>query len=908
MRRSFLTLAVALTALAAQLPTAARQAQIQTPEQFFGFRMGTDGELARYPKILEYFQLLSKTTDRMKYQEVGKTTMGNPFVLATISAPENLAKLDRLIEINRRLANPRGLTAAEANKLAEEGRAFFFLYATIHSTEVGNTQALNDIVHRLVTENSPYIKQILDNVVLLVVPSQNPDGQYLVVDHWYKTKGTPFARVYPDLYHKYVGHDDNRDWFMFTQVETRMAIDIQNRFKPIITHDMHQMGSGGARIFVPPFDDPYDPNIHPILAQGQASIGGAMAAALVAEGKGGVEQQARYDLWAPARQYMVYHGQPRILTEIASVDLADPIVNPAGKDAPFGPQETRAMFPLPYKRSDWRLRDIVEYGSTAAFAGISHVARHRTLWLENFYKVHADWVNWKAKPYAFVIPSDQRDLFEAYELLDIMRMGAVEIHKAQAPFRAGGKDYSAGSWVIKLAQPYGAFAKTMLERQRYPDLRLFPGGPPKAPYDVTGHTLGMLMGVQVDQVDEAFEAKLTDVTKAEGRVSSVPAQAKWAYVIDAGSNAAFKAVAKLQAAKVPVHRSAVKFELGGKSYDPGAWIVPSSAESTRIIKEVSAETGLVVAAADRPIEVDAFRLKPETRIGLWRGANNMPGGWMKWLFEQYGFNHRVVESGDFTGELSTLYDAIVLPSGISRDTIVRGLDPKRHDKEWAWAYGVGDAGWKKLGDWVRNGGTLVAIGSAVDTATQLLDLPIEKSLPEVARRRGGGGGGEAAAQRATDADRVLRDAFSSPARLDAVLRERVIDPTSVFYCPGSLLQNEFNNAHPVAFGMPAAWPIFFETDQAYRLKPGFEIQSEVVSRYPATGPILQSGWLLGEDLLRDQANVVAFRVGRGYVVTMGSQVDFRAQPRGTFKLLFNALFHGPSTRVSAAELARLGRS
>ena len=906
--RSFLTMAVVLTALTAQLPTAARQAQTQTPEQFFGFRMGTDGELARYPKILEYFQLLSKTTDRMKYQEVGKTTMGNPYVLATISAPENLAKLDRLIEINRRLANPRGLTAAEASKLADEGRAFFFLYATIHSTEVGNTQALNDIVHRLVTENSPYIKQILDNVVLLVVPSQNPDGQYLVVDHWYKTKGTPFARVYPDLYHKYVGHDDNRDWFMFTQIETRMAIDIQNRYKPIITHDMHQMGSGGARIFVPPFDDPYDPNIHPILAQGQASIGGAMAAALVAEGKGGVEQQARYDLWAPARQYMVYHGQPRILTEIASVDLADPIVNPAGKDVAFGPQETRAMFPLPYKRSDWRLRDIVEYGTTAAFAGISHVARHRTLWLENFYKVHADWVNWKAKPYAFVIPSEQRDLFETYELLDIMRTGAVEIHASQAAFRAGGQDYPAGSWVIKLAQPYGAFAKTMLERQLYPDLRLFPGGPPKAPYDVTGHTLGMLMGVQVDQVDEPFEANLTDVTKSQGRLAAVPTPGKWAYVIDAGSNAAFKAVARLQAAKVPIHRAAAKFELGGKSYEPGAWIVPSSADATRIIREVAPATGLTVAPADRPIEVDAFRLKPETRIGLWRGANNMPGGWMKWLFEQYGFNHRVVESGDFTGELSTLYDAIVLPSGISRDTIVRGLDPKRHDKEWAWAYGVGDAGWKKLGDWVRNGGTLVAIGSAVDTATQLLDLPIEKSLPEVTRRRGGGGGGEAAAQRPTDGDRVLRDAFSSPARLDAVLRERVIDPTSVFYCPGSLLQNEFNTAHPVAFGMPAAWPIFFETDQAYRLKPGFEIQTEVVSRYPSTGPILQSGWLLGEDLLRDQANVVAFRVGRGYVVTMGSQIDFRTQPRGTFKLLFNALFHGPSARVSASELARLGRS
>jgi hypothetical protein len=884
--------------------TSARQVQTQTPEQFFGFRIGTDGELARYPRILEYLQHLTKTSNRIKYEELGKTTMGNPYVLATISAPENLAKINRLVEINRRLANPRGLPEAEAKKLAQEGRAFFFLYATIHSTEVGNTQALTEIVHRLTTDNSPEMRQILDNVVLLVVPSQNPDGQYLVIDHWYKTKGTPFARVYPDLYHKYVGHDDNRDWFMFTQIETRLAIDkIQNVYKPIITHDMHQMGSGGARIFVPPFDDPYDPNIHPILAQGQAAVGQAMASALVAEGKGGVEWQSRYDLWTPARQYMVYHGQPRILTEIASVELADPIVNSAGKDVPFGPQEPRATFPLPYKRSDWRLRDIVDYGITAAFAGISHVARYRTMWLENFYKVHADWVNWKAKPYAFVIPAAQRDPFEAYELLDILRIGEVEIHRAAAPFSAGGRQYAAGSYVIKLAQPYGPFAKTMLERQRYPDLRLFPGGPPKPPYDVTAHTLGMLMGVDVFQVDDPFDAQLEPVKMLRPTPSTMPGQARWAYLVGPESNAAFVAVARLQAARVPVFRSAGEFQSGGQTLLAGTWIIPSSGESTRILSEVSKSTGLPVAAADNPVGVDAFRLKGETRIGLWRGANNMPGGWMKWLFEQYGFHHRTVASTDLNGDLAALYDTIVLPSGISRDTIVRGLDPKRHDKEFAWAYGVGDAGWKKLADWVRNGGTLVAIGTAVQTARELLDLPIDPVLPASSRRRGSDTG-DAAARQSVDADRVLRDAFSSPARLDAVLRERVIDPTTLFYCPGSLLQNEFNTTHPVAFGMPAAWPIFFESDQAYRLKPGFAIQSEVVSRYPAQGAILQSGWLLGEDLLRDQANVLAFRVGRGYVVTMGSQIDYRTQPRATFKLLFNAIFHGPSTRVTAADLAR----
>ena len=312
-------------------------------------------------------------------------------------------------------------------------------------------------------------------------------------------------------------------------------------------------------------------------------------------------------------------------------------------------------------------------------------------------------------------------------------------------------------------------------------------------------------------------------------------------------------------------------------------------------------------AASRPVQVDGFRLKPQTRIGLWRGANNMPGGWLMWLFEQYGFNHQIVSAPDDSAAGFARFDTIVLPSGISRNTIVRGLDPATHDKEFAWAYGIGDAGWTKLADWVRNGGTLVAIGSAVETARELLDLPIEKVLPEASRRRFGGGPAAADAKQvpATEVDRALREAFTSPARLAAALRDRVIEPTSLFYCPGSLLNNEFDPSHPVAFGMPAAWPVFFESDQAYRLTPGFAIRGEVVARYPKSGSILASGWLLGEDLLRDQANVVSFRVGKGQVVTLASQVDFRTQPRATFKLLFNAMFHGPSTPVDAAQLAKV---
>ena len=896
--------ALGLAVLLVLSPSGGRAAQqIAAPSTFFGFPIGADGELARYPKVLEYFQQIAARSDRVNYEELGNTTMGNSYALVTISAPENLKRLDRLVEINRRLADPRGLSDADAQKLAAEGRPFYFLYATIHSTEVANGQAIINIVHRLSTENTPMIRQILDSSVVLLVPSQNPDGQHLVIDHWYKTKGTPYNRTYPDLYHKYVGHDDNRDWFMFTQQETRMNIDlVQNKYKPIITHDMHQMGGGGARIFVPPFADPFDVNMHPILALGQSTVGQAMATALLAEGKGGVVWNQNYDMWTPARQYMVYHGQPRILTEIAtSGALADPFVSPGGRG--IGPQESRWNFPVPYAKTTWTLKDQVDYGEIAALAGIAHVAKYGREWLYNFYRVHRDWVGYDKGPYAFVVPAVQRDPFATYEMLEILEFGDVEIQRATAAFSAGGRDYPAGSWVIRTAQPYGAFAKTMLERQVYPDLRLFPGGPPEPPYDVTAHTLWMLMGVTVDAIDKPFEAPLAPLQK----VAPVPAPIAGAasstahYFVGPESYGVFKMVAQLQAADVPIARMAAAFNAGGRAFGPGTFRIPVTPASTPIV-EAAAKLGIPVQRAAAAPAGAAFELKPRTKVGLFRGANNMPGGWMLWLLEQYGINHAVMKAQDFAGDLNAQYYVILLPSGITRARIVNGLDQKRNDPaEWGWAAGVGDAGWNKLAEFVRNGGTLLAIGGAVETARALLDLPIESALPA---RPGGGGRGRGAGP-AENADRVLRDAFSSPARLMQVLRDRVADPDNLFYCPGSLLMNEFDPANPVAWGMPERWPVFFEGDDAYRLRPGFGIETSVVSRYPQED-ILASGWLLGEEYLRDQANVVSFRVGRGFVVTYGSQIDFRTQPRATFKLLFNAIYHGPSRPVATGS-SRLGR-
>ena len=561
---------------------------------------------------------------------------------------------------------------------------------------------------------------------------------------------------------------------------------------------------------------------------------------------------------------------------------------------------------MPYDQGVWHLRDIVDYGRIAVFAALEQVAKYRVRWLENFYRVHRDWVERDEAPYAFVIPAEQRDPFETYELLEILRRGEVEIHRAKAPFNASGKRYQAGSWVVQLAQPYGSFAKTMLEKQVYPDLRYYPGGPPIPPYDVTAQTLGLLMGVEIDEIDEPVQADLeilTEVTPPQTPLPSIPG---WAYAVLPSSNAGFLAVTRLQAAGVPVFRAARGFDaVDGGPLAPGTWLVPPTDEATRVLTRMAENTGLVVSSVPQAPDVEGYRLKSPMRVGLWRVANNMPAGWMRWLFEQYELPHEIISSLDFNGSLTDKYDVIVLPAGTTSARIIDGLDPERHDESWRWAYGIGQRGWKKLRQWVLDGGTLVTLGSAVGTARDLLDLPIEPVLPTQGR------------QRVVSVDREmsqpvpvgevrqrLRDAFRSPAQLATTLRD-VVDPTSLFYCPGSLLKQEHNPNHPVAYGMPPTWPVFFRFDQAYRLTPSFDITAEVVSRYPDDEAMTVSGWLLGDELLRDQANVVSFKIGLGTVVTMGSQIAFRTQTRGTFKLLFNAVFHGPATKVDAATLAQL---
>ncbi|MBC6460656.1 M14 family zinc carboxypeptidase [Actinomadura sp. HBU206391] len=828
---------------------------IPTPKNYFGFAMGTSGQLATNDKMMSYLKLTSQKSNRVKYYVAGKTTMGNDYPYLTISSPNNLRDIDRLAAINRRLSDPRGLSDDEARSLAKQGKPFLLIQSAIHSTEVGNTQALMDVVHRLATEQSDTVNGMLDKAVLIVVPSQNPDGTKLVNDYFNETAGTSYRRTYPDLYHKYTGHDDNRDWFMFTQVEPRYYIGLLAKYRPSAVHILHQMGANNDRIFVPPYKDPFDPSIDPRVVQTTSELGLGMGGALTRDGKKGVTWSSTYDWWLPSVFYEPYHGIPNVLTEIASAkDLAYPNTSADGK--PLGPQDQRTNRVEPYDSATWTLEQIVAYAKTATFANIENVGKKGEDLLYNMYQVSRDNLKWKGDPYAYVVPADQRDPYAAYELLNTLQTGQIEIERATKPFTANGKEYAAGSHVIRMTQPYSRWADALLKIWEYPEIRACEECPITRPYDVTGHTLWMLFGASVDKVSKPFNASLQRVAKVQPAAVPMPPAPRGAYLVQPSSYGVGKFLAGLQKAGVPTFRTAKEFTSGGTKFAPGSLVVPPTEQARSVLTGLSQQTGIAVHGADKAPKVEGFQLKSGTKIGLFRGLNNMPGGWLWWLFEQYGVNSTNMGAGDFAGDLNDKYDTIVLPQGITRNTIVNGIPKAEVPERFHWAAGVGEEGLEKLRDFVEDGGTLVALGNASETARGLFDLPVKDTLP---------------------------------------------NPDDDFFVPGSLVEQEFDTTNPVAWGMPEKWPVWFHTNDA-----AFEVldpaKAKVAAKYPASGELVKSGYGAGADKLHGLTDVASFEIGKGDVVIAGTQVTYRTWSRGTITMLFNAMYQGPSTKVAAPKL------
>jgi murein tripeptide amidase MpaA len=490
---------------------------IPTPREHFGFDIGEDRKLADWDAMTSYFERLAQTSDRVMVDTLGPTTVGKPFVMLTITSPDNHERLDELHDIQMKLADPRLLSGeAELDRLLDEGKAIVLITQGIHATEVGASQMSASLAYDLASSDSEKILEILDNVVLLQIPSLNPDGLQWVADWYMSHVGTEFeGSPLPWLYQYYVGHDNNRDWYAFTQDETILTVTkAQNVWHPQIVHDVHQMGSDGARIFFPPYIEPWEPNIDPALTAAVSQLGTYMAAELTSQGKKGVVVNAQYDAFTPARAYMHYHGAARVLSETASASMASPIsVAPEslGPGRNFDASQRSWNFPDPWEGGQWGLPDIVAYQKAGALALLTNAAKNRRYWLENFYHINERAVNkWDAWPDAWIIPEGQENEPGITYAIRALTMADVEVRRSRAAFAVDGVTFPAGSHVIPMNQPYASFANTMLEVQYYPDLREYPGGPPLRPYDVTGHTLGYLLDFEAVAVDGELNVELSD--------------------------------------------------------------------------------------------------------------------------------------------------------------------------------------------------------------------------------------------------------------------------------------------------------------------------------------------------------------------------------------------------------------
>jgi hypothetical protein len=862
-------LALALAALVLVSGTLAAQTP---PDKFLGHRVGEDRKLADYTQIKAYFEKLDQESNRLKLFTIGESVLKRPIVMAAISTPENLAKLDRWKEITHKLRDPRVTSVDEARKLAREGKAIVLITCSLHATEIAASQMSMELAYDLVTGKTFFdAAKILDDVIVLLVPSHNPDGNQMVVDWYEKYVGTQYeGGNMPWLYHHYAGHDNNRDWYMSNLPETRAVTKVlYHDWLPQIHVDEHQQGSNGARLFVPPFMDPPLPNIQPSVWRGVNLVGTGMSYDLQKHGLSGVVNGRSYTAWwiGACDDTSWLHNVIGILSEAASVRVASPItIEP--NEIQTGYHEKRMDFVDPWPGGWWRLRDLVDYELVLSKSMIKTAGLHKEDLLFNFYQMSKNSVEKvdKGQPYAFVVPAVQRDYPTMLKMLEVLKMGGVEIHQAKADFIAGGRFYNAGSFVVKTAQPYKTFAWALLEKQKYPDMRQYPGGPPIPPYDNAAWTLPLQMGVLCDEVEEAFEAKLERIDAVP--TPKVPAQGKSDYfVLDARVNASYAMAVALLKDGAEVWRTNKKTVLKGHDLQAGCFVVKNSAAVKKALPALAEKLDLAVLDVD---DVSGLEKTPVKfpRIGLfqsWRG--NMDEGWTRYVFDDMAIPFKSLHNADIKGtkdakpDLRADFDVIVFadenantikgtrpgtaPGGGAESPMARQFRQSPVPPEYEG--GIGQEGVDALKAFVEKGGRLVALNGASEFAITEFGAPARNSLSGVDRAK--------------------------------------------FFCPTSLLRILVDNETPIGYGMPKEAAAMFVNSLALdTFSPSYDWDRKVVAAYPED-EILMSGWLLGEEYLARKAAVVDTKWKDGRIILIGIRCQSRAQSHGTYKFLLNALLY-----------------
>lgn len=800
------------------LAAALLAAAVPTPQEHFGFTPGDDRKLANWTELLGYFQKLEKSSDRIKLVEFGRTSSGKPMVVAFLSDAENLKSLDRWRDISRRLALGAA-TPAEARKLAAEGKAIVWIDSGLHATEVAPAQHAPHLAYRMITGEDEETRRIRREVILMQVPCINPDGLDMVVD-WYRSNvGTSNESApLPKLYQKYAGHDNNRDWFMLNLEETRHVSKLLFReWFPQIVYNQHQQPAFPARIFVPPYAEPLNPNIQAPVMEGINLIGAAMKERLARENKSGVLSYFGFDAWwnGGLRSVPAFHNMHGILTETAGNTYANPRTYSEMPDRfanGIPTREPSVFYERPWMGGKWTLRDAIEYMITGDFAilDLASSRREQFLWKAYEMATAAKEAGLKGKPYAYIVPLDQWDPSASLEMLRRLAWAGVEVKRATSAFQAGGKEYKAGTWVMLAAQAFRPYLVDLMEPQRYPEIRSGVTGPTKRPYDITGWTLRMQMGVTVDRVDDAFQADLATVAEVPAPVPT----------LDHRDTASFLATA----------------DLLGKGTAVG-WT----------------GDGKIVTGSLNGASYELH--KP--RLALYEAPANMDAGWTQWVLDTFRVPYTLAGNSDIQkGALRSRFDTILLPAQTANSILhgtrgsaapgARSGEPQQDNG------GINVTGLYQLDEFVRAGGTLIALDSATELPLQFMAV----------RARG-----------------LLR-APTEPAGSEAA--------ASAYYCPGSVLRIAVDNTSPIAFGMPTDAYAFVSGGQVFETSGG---ETKTIARY-ASSNVLASGWLSGEKTIAGRPVLLESHLGKGRVVLFGFRPQFRGQSWGTFKLLLNAIYLG----------------
>lgn len=869
-RRWILALSAA-GSLAAPSGVAAQAAKtLPTPESVIGFPVGSDYKLFTYDQSIDYFRRLAAASNRVKLITVGKTSFGKTWTAAIISSPANLARLDALRDINQKLAHPASLTDAQARQLARDGRAFVDISGGLHASEIAGSQHTPQVAYELLSRaNEPEMKAILDSTVFFLWPSINPDGQDIVVN-WCRARDAIPGQQAPvapmELYQKYVGHDNNRDSYMLNMIESRVVQRTWREWEPQIIYVQHQSSPFPTRIWLPPFADPVGFRVPPIMARQVNTIGTRIATELDERGMpGAVSQLETYDAWYPGYiDYMpMYQNINAWWTETQGGNCAVPRSSTLA-DLPRDYKDLRptSLYTSPWAEGTWTLRNAIDYMVVADLATLNYAAKFKNELLWNRYQSAKNTIKQfsTSAPYAYIIPQAQHDPNAPVELLRRMAFMGVHVEQLTRDVAYGGASYPKGTWVIPMDQEYAQLVRELFEVQHYPDLG------DDTPYDAAGWTLPFQMDVNVVEgtapLSSEFRAALTTpkgtpvdwhtdanepfTTNAFAAGIVAPAGGITGsgdqLLVDPAQNNAFRLINRAIAdgaklAFVPAaNGAAARYALTGTD----------AAKADTWANELGVH-------AERVAGVPAGATTAPTRIALYKSQPGvMDEGWTEWLFDTYGFKYTLIGPEDLrSGNLGARFDAIVIGSQAigagggrgGRGGGAGGAGGGRGRGNAA-ADSAAAAQVTSFDDFVKGGGTLVGWNQGATSLVTAFRLPVRNVVGGVNRRD--------------------------------------------FFTGGSIMQVTTDPTQPVMSGMPERADVFVFNSPVFTTLDGF--QGSVLAKFANDSTVLRSGFLSGPQYIRGFAAALDAKHERGHIILLAFQPEWRGQPQGTFRTVFNSVF------------------